>query len=63
MFRQLCVKQLKQGECVGGAASETGNNLTFIQAPYFASFAFHDGVSHRYLTIAADHNLIATAYR
>ena len=62
MFFQLCFKQFKQGKGIGGAAGETGQDLVLVKAPHLAGVAFHDGVAHRHLAVAANDYAVAAAH-
>jgi hypothetical protein len=61
MLRRL--EALKQGKCICSATSETGDNLIFIQTAHFARITFHHGITHRYLPITTNHDLVVTPDR
>ncbi len=53
MLFQLGLEALEQGECVGRAAGEAGQDLVVIQAADFARGLLDHDVAQRDLTVAA----------
>jgi hypothetical protein len=52
---------VEQGEGIGSATSESGNDLIVVEAAHLAGLALHDGVAKRDLAVAAERDEIATA--
>ena len=62
MFFQLTFETLKEGEGIGGGASEARQDLAVIEAPDFLGVAFHDGVTEGNLAVAAHDDFAVAAY-
>ena len=63
MLFKLAFKPLEQREGIGGTAREAGDDLLLIKPAHLARITFEDGIAHRDLAVAANHDITPAAYR
>ena len=59
---ELGLEALEQGECIGGAAGESGQDFFLIEPPDLAGGRLDDDVAEGDLAVAAEGDLVAPAY-
>ena len=63
MLVELGLEALEQGEGVGGAAGETGEDLAVVERAHLARGGLDDDVAEGDLTVAAERDTIAAPHR
>src|SRR5690606_32443398 len=63
MLLQLAVEAFEQGEGIGRAAGESGDDLAVVQPAHLARTGLDDGVAQGDLAVTTQRDLVAAPYR